>query len=144
MAVFCRIYPSKSSLIFNVLNSICYTEHVKQINEVCTGFQEEQYDAPLSRIIALNKPEWLHVLVGCIAAAAVGCTLPLFAILFGEVYGVSSTPLEDFHFESGHMLSRILSILYISGINSSLHDFSVYWEPRLLCVCFSVVNVYIK
>jgi hypothetical protein len=52
--------------------------------------QEEQYDAPLSRIIALNKPEWLHVLVGCIAAAAVGFTLPLFAVLFGEVYGVSS------------------------------------------------------
>ncbi|XP_069680453.1 multidrug resistance protein homolog 49-like [Periplaneta americana] len=52
--------------------------------------EEEQYDAPLTRIIALNKPEWLHVLVGCIAAAAVGFTLPLFAILFGEVYGVLS------------------------------------------------------
>ncbi|KAJ4452140.1 hypothetical protein ANN_03658 [Periplaneta americana] len=53
--------------------------------------EEEQYDAPLTRIIALNKPEWLHVLVGCIAAAAVGFTLPLFAILFGEVYG--NTPI---------------------------------------------------
>jgi hypothetical protein len=57
---------------------------------ICFTFKEEQYDAPLSRIIALNKPEWLHVLVGCVAAAAVGFTLPLFAILFGEVYGVSS------------------------------------------------------
>jgi hypothetical protein len=57
---------------------------------ICFTFKEEQYDAPLSRIFALNKPEWLHVLVGCVAAAAVGFTLPLFAILFGEVYGVST------------------------------------------------------
>lgn len=67
-------------------------------------FKEEQYDAPLSRIIALNKPEWLHVLIGCVAAAAAGCTLPLFAVLFGEVYGVSSTVKEDVHFKSGNML----------------------------------------
>jgi hypothetical protein len=40
----------------------------------------------------------LHVLVGCIAAAAVGFALPLFAVLFGEVYGVSSTVKEDVHF----------------------------------------------
>lgn len=81
---------------------------------VCLALQEEQYDAPLSRIIALNKPEWLHVLVGCIAATAVGCALPLFAILFGEVYGVSSTLLEDLHFKSGHMLSGTLPIsLYV-------------------------------
>jgi hypothetical protein len=56
---------------------------------ICVTFKEEQYDAPISRIIALNKPEWFYVLVGCVAAAAVGFTLPLFAVLFGEVYGVS-------------------------------------------------------
>ncbi|PSN32510.1 hypothetical protein C0J52_16611 [Blattella germanica] len=50
--------------------------------------EEEQYDAPLSRIMALNKPEWSFILVGCLSAAAVGCALPLFAILFGEVYGM--------------------------------------------------------
>ncbi|KAJ9591025.1 hypothetical protein L9F63_027767, partial [Diploptera punctata] len=36
----------------------------------------------------LNKPEWIHCVIGCIAATAIGCTLPVFAVLFGEVLGV--------------------------------------------------------
>ncbi|KAJ9592690.1 hypothetical protein L9F63_015634, partial [Diploptera punctata] len=55
--------------------------------------EEEKYSVPICRIFALSKPEWLEVLVGCVAAAAVGFALPLFAILFGEVYGVLS--LQD-------------------------------------------------
>jgi ATP-binding cassette subfamily B (MDR/TAP) protein 1 len=38
--------------------------------------------------LALNKPEWLHSVVGCLAATAVGSTLPAYAVLFGEVIGV--------------------------------------------------------
>jgi hypothetical protein len=45
--------------------------------------------------MALNKPEWLHSVIGCLAATAVGCTLPAFAVLFGEVIGVS-VPKKDF------------------------------------------------
>ena len=36
------------------------------------------------------KPEWMHSVVGCLAATGVGSTLPVFAVLFGEVFGVST------------------------------------------------------
>lgn len=45
---------------------------------------------PLSRIFALSKPEWLHNVVGCLAATAVGSTVPILAVLFGDILGVST------------------------------------------------------
>lgn len=45
---------------------------------------------PLSRIFSLSKPEWLHNVVGCLAATAVGSTLPILAVLFGDILGVST------------------------------------------------------
>ncbi|KAK7874401.1 hypothetical protein R5R35_001497 [Gryllus longicercus] len=48
--------------------------------------EEAAYDAPLGRIMRMNRPEWPHVVAGCAAAAVVGAALPFFAILFGEVY----------------------------------------------------------
>jgi hypothetical protein len=32
----------------------------------------------------------MHNVVGCLAATAVGSTLPVYAVLFGEVMGVST------------------------------------------------------
>ena len=45
---------------------------------------------PLSRLFSLSKPEWLHNVVGCLAATAVGSTLPILAVLFGDILGVST------------------------------------------------------
>jgi len=33
----------------------------------------------------------MHSVVGCLAATAVGSTLPVYAVLFGEVMGVSTS-----------------------------------------------------
>jgi ATP-binding cassette subfamily B (MDR/TAP) protein 1 len=52
--------------------------------------KEEQYEVQLKRILGFNRPEWPHIIVSCLAATAVGCTLPVFAVLFGEVIGVST------------------------------------------------------
>ncbi|KAK7871055.1 hypothetical protein R5R35_007257 [Gryllus longicercus] len=48
--------------------------------------EEAPYEAPLSRIMAMNKPEYPHIAVGCLASFTVGASLPFFAVLFGEVY----------------------------------------------------------
>ncbi|KAM6422510.1 LOW QUALITY PROTEIN: ATP-binding cassette sub-family B member 5 [Rhynochetos jubatus] len=40
-----------------------------------------------SRILALNKPEWLYVLLGVIAAAISGGVHPAFAVIFGKIIG---------------------------------------------------------
>ncbi|NXJ61426.1 MDR1 protein, partial [Rostratula benghalensis] len=51
-------------------------------------FLEENLPAvPYSRILALNKPEWLYVLVGVIAAAVSGGVHPAFAVIFGKIIG---------------------------------------------------------
>uniref|UniRef100_A0A672TYA8 ATP-binding cassette sub-family B member 5 n=1 Tax=Strigops habroptila TaxID=2489341 RepID=A0A672TYA8_STRHB len=42
---------------------------------------------PYSRILALNKPEWLYVLLGVIAAAVLGGVHPTFALVYGKVIG---------------------------------------------------------
>ncbi|XP_071661151.1 ATP-binding cassette sub-family B member 5 isoform X2 [Patagioenas fasciata] len=42
---------------------------------------------PYSRILALNKPEWLYVLLGVIAAAISGGVYPAFAVVFGKIIG---------------------------------------------------------
>uniref|UniRef100_A0A663MQG1 ATP-binding cassette sub-family B member 5 n=1 Tax=Athene cunicularia TaxID=194338 RepID=A0A663MQG1_ATHCN len=39
-------------------------------------------------ILALNKPEWLYILLGVIAAAVSGGVHPAFAVLFGKIIGV--------------------------------------------------------
>lgn len=37
----------------------------------------------------LNAPEWVFIFGGIIGAAAQGCLIPLYAIFFGDVLGVS-------------------------------------------------------
>lgn len=50
--------------------------------------EEEVKSVSMMRILRLNTPEWQYLLIGSIAAVAVGASLPIFAILFGEFYGV--------------------------------------------------------
>ncbi|XP_072756399.1 multidrug resistance protein homolog 49 isoform X2 [Anoplolepis gracilipes] len=73
------------------------------------GEHEKPYDAPLTRIFALNKPEWLYNLFGCLGSATLGASFPAFAVLFGEVYYVLG--LED----PDEITSRIInfSLLFI-------------------------------
>ncbi|XP_071416988.1 ATP-binding cassette sub-family B member 5 isoform X2 [Pithys albifrons albifrons] len=49
--------------------------------------KENLPDVPYSRILALNKPEWLYVLLGVIAAAVIGGVHPAFAVIFGKIIG---------------------------------------------------------
>lgn len=49
---------------------------------------EEEYPVKWTRLLKMNSEEWLYILIGCVAAIIVGGSFPVFAILFGEVYGV--------------------------------------------------------
>lgn len=49
-----------------------------------------QYWTVFKRILNLSKPDWLIMFLASCFACLIGATLPVFAILFGEVYGVSS------------------------------------------------------
>ncbi|XP_017679387.1 PREDICTED: ATP-binding cassette sub-family B member 5 isoform X2 [Lepidothrix coronata] len=49
--------------------------------------EENLPDVPYLKILALNKPEWLYVLLGVIAAAVIGGVHPAFAVIFGKIIG---------------------------------------------------------
>lgn len=40
-------------------------------------------------VMKINKPEWLAILVGCLASVLNGAALPVYSIVFGDVIGVS-------------------------------------------------------
>lgn len=49
------------------------------------------YWKTLKRILALSRPEWIHLFLATIGAIIIGATPPIFAVLFAEFYGVSKT-----------------------------------------------------
>lgn len=43
----------------------------------------------LLKIMKMNSPEWLIILVGCLASIISGASLPVYALVFGDIVGVS-------------------------------------------------------
>ncbi|KAM4688620.1 ATP-dependent translocase ABCB1-like [Discoglossus pictus] len=59
--------------------------NLKSSNE--NEVKEELPEVSLSRIFQLNKPEWLCIAFGVVAAAIAGGIYPTFAVIFGKVIG---------------------------------------------------------
>ncbi|NWV67954.1 MDR1 protein, partial [Malurus elegans] len=75
-------------------------------------FQEEDLPAvPYSRILALNKPEWLYVLLGVIAAAVIGAVHPAFAVIFGKIIGAFQERDPEKRSKNTVVLSLVFLIL---------------------------------
>jgi len=51
--------------------------------------EEEKVDSSLGRILKLNKPETIYIILGCIGSLVNGGVMPGFAIIFSEILGVS-------------------------------------------------------
>lgn len=52
--------------------------------------EEEKYNLSFLEILKLNAPEWKYLVVGAIAACILGASFPLWAILFGDFFGVNT------------------------------------------------------
>lgn len=55
--------------------------------------EEELKNLSLWNIVQLNYDEWPQIILGCLASFVMGATMPIFAVLFGEIIGVSKTLL---------------------------------------------------
>lgn len=75
---------------FSIASTTGTTPYVSEEQEEIDN-DEDIRPAPLWRIMKYNKPEWLLMLVGSISTLIVGGSMPLIAIVFGELYGVRST-----------------------------------------------------
>uniref|UniRef100_A0A8C0AX13 ABC-type xenobiotic transporter n=1 Tax=Buteo japonicus TaxID=224669 RepID=A0A8C0AX13_9AVES len=72
--------------------------------------EEENLPAvPYSRILALNKPEWLYVLLGVIAAAVSGGVHPAFAVIFGKIIGA----FQETDPEKRNKNTVVLSLMFL-------------------------------
>ncbi|XP_046390850.1 ATP-dependent translocase ABCB1-like [Ischnura elegans] len=53
---------------------------------------DEEVSASLTQIIKLNKPEWVYILIGGLTSGVMGCSMPVFSIIFGDILGVLAEP----------------------------------------------------
>ncbi|KAM3913524.1 ATP-dependent translocase ABCB1-like [Leptodactylus fuscus] len=80
------------------------TESVKEVVE------EELPSFSLSKILALNKPELLYIIIGVITAAICGGIYPTFAVIFGKVIGAFSITDE----EEKRQRTILLSLMFLT------------------------------
>ncbi|XP_044860079.1 ATP-dependent translocase ABCB1-like [Mauremys mutica] len=72
--------------------------------------EEENLPAvPYSRILALNKPEWLHIFFGVIAAAFSGGVHPAFSVIYGKIIGA----FEETDPEKRSKNTTLLSLMFL-------------------------------
>lgn len=61
----------------------------KDIDEEIFNTESIAYWSTFKRILVLVKPEWFHLILATLSAFLVGSSFPIFACLFGEIYGVN-------------------------------------------------------
>lgn len=84
----------------------------------------EKYKISFYSLMKLNAPEWKLILVGCIAACLHGATFPVWAILFGEFYGVFSSLDNDFVQQQSDLYSYyFIAVGVVSGLGIFLQTY---------------------
>ncbi|XP_040208751.1 ATP-dependent translocase ABCB1-like [Rana temporaria] len=73
--------------------------------------QDNNTDVPLRRILELNKPEWLYIIIGIVAASINGGIYPTFAVIFGKVIGTFQEQDPDQRNEKTALLSLMFLLL---------------------------------
>ena len=56
------------------------------------------------RILKTNGPEWLYILLGALASVIMGASMPVYAILFGEVK--ERVKINKFNFDDCFIIIR--------------------------------------
>uniref|UniRef100_A0A7R9VCA0 Uncharacterized protein n=1 Tax=Chlamydomonas euryale TaxID=1486919 RepID=A0A7R9VCA0_9CHLO len=98
------------------------------------GGEEEKkpkpVDVPLSRLVAMNKPEWLYIIVGSIAAAAVGCVQPSFALIISVmITTLYDTPKDKIMGEASFLSQMFFTI----GVG-------VLIMSSIMFLCFGIIG----
>ncbi|KRG04715.1 uncharacterized protein Dmoj_GI26060, isoform B [Drosophila mojavensis] len=58
--------------------------------------KKDKEPSPMPGVLKLNKPEWLHLGIGCACSIIMGCAMPIFAILFGSILDVMRSDDDDY------------------------------------------------
>lgn len=71
---------------------------------------ENNIEPDKTRLMKMCAPEWPYILVGAIAAIIMGLFTPIYGIVFGDILGVSITPIL-IYFNSLKMYIPIYNIM---------------------------------
>uniref|UniRef100_A0A663MRJ6 ABC-type xenobiotic transporter n=1 Tax=Athene cunicularia TaxID=194338 RepID=A0A663MRJ6_ATHCN len=95
--------------LFSIVSISSLIQHLIIKNSYGSLSKENLPDVPYSRILALNKPEWLYILLGVIAAAVSGGVHPAFAVLFGKIIGA----FQETDTEKRNKNTLVLSLMFL-------------------------------
>ncbi|XP_076438755.1 ATP-dependent translocase ABCB1-like [Babylonia areolata] len=71
--------------------------------------KEELPNAPFTRLMRMNAPEWVYILLGCIGAILNGGVQPSFAVIFSKIIAVFAETDQDKQ-EKDIMMYSLLSL----------------------------------
>ncbi|XP_037948003.1 multidrug resistance protein homolog 49 [Teleopsis dalmanni] len=81
--------------------------------------QKEKYKVSFKQLMKLNAPEWRFILAGCIAAMLHGATFPIWAVLFGDFFGVMSDEDADYVQSQANLFSYLFIVIgVIAGLGT--------------------------
>ncbi|XP_073848261.1 multi drug resistance 49 isoform X1 [Musca autumnalis] len=84
----------------------------------------EKYKISFSQLMRLNAPEWKFLLIGCVAACLHGATFPVWAVFFGDFFGILSNEDEQVVRDGANFLSYIfIGIGLVAGIGALLQTY---------------------
>ncbi|XP_044268848.1 ATP-dependent translocase ABCB1-like isoform X3 [Tribolium madens] len=75
--------------------------------------KEENKGSAIIQILKMNKPEWFHILTGCITSVINGSALPIYGLVFGDIIGVLADPRDSFVREQSNLFSLYFVIIGI-------------------------------
>ncbi|XP_063698920.1 multidrug resistance protein homolog 49-like isoform X2 [Culicoides brevitarsis] len=87
--------------------------------------KDDSHKVPLRRLLGLNAPEWPFLLLGSVSAVIVGASFPIFAVLFGGIYGLLGGT-DDIAIQEGTNFYSIMFIVLgiVTGIATFLQSYA--------------------
>lgn len=115
--------------------------------EIVDGKKKKKEKVQVSnyRLLKMNSAEWPYILAGCIGACTVGASFPVYAVLFGEMYGILSDTNTDYIQERANFYSILFLVLgVITGIAAFFQTYmfniaGVYLTSRLRYLTFKAM-----
>ena len=90
--------------------------------------KEKAANVSIFRILKLNSPEWPYILIGLLAAAIMGLSVPAYSILWGEIIGVLKPSASDEERAKTQSDGNFYCVLFlVIGVVTGLTSFIQTW-----------------
>ena len=67
-------------------------------------------DISIWTLLRLNQPEWKYISFGIIGSVIMGLSVPIYGILYGEVFGLFDHSLQEDVYRLNNMYALVISI----------------------------------